>query len=290
MKVFISWSGSKSRNVAEALRDWLPDVIQIIEPWMSVEDIEKGARWASDIANQLSDAKVGIICLTSDNLESSWILFEAGALSKTLDKTFVCPYLLDIEPIDLTGPLVQFQATKSTKEDTKKLLSTINKALGKNSLKSDRFNAAFERFWPDFEEKLKGISETNSQKSEQKKGRSDRDILEEVLELVRGVEREIKSTRSLDFTASRDLLQRIQNKWPDIISQVRKNKIALASFLSDGIPEAIIEQKLVIVFDPKTGFHKNHVNKNKTFIEKAIEIEIGSPLEIVCVTKNEFAT
>lgn len=50
MKVFISWSGNKSHKVAMIFREWLPSVIQSLEPYVSSEDIDKGARWSSDIA------------------------------------------------------------------------------------------------------------------------------------------------------------------------------------------------------------------------------------------------
>lgn len=43
MKIFLSWSGEKSKNIAESLKDWLEQVIQTSEPWISTS-IEKGKK------------------------------------------------------------------------------------------------------------------------------------------------------------------------------------------------------------------------------------------------------
>ncbi|NIS39120.1 hypothetical protein GWN91_08360, partial [Candidatus Saccharibacteria bacterium] len=51
-------------------------------------------------------------------------------------------------------------------------------------------------------------------------------------------------------------LREIAAKWSDIIEAVKKGKIALASFLQDGVPYKIDKNSLYIAFDPKTGFHK----------------------------------
>ena len=67
-----------------------------LNPWLSSADIDKGSRWATDVAAKLETSKIGIICVTPGNLHSDWILFEAGALSKTLQNTFVWPLLLAI--------------------------------------------------------------------------------------------------------------------------------------------------------------------------------------------------
>ncbi len=183
MKVFISWSGSRSKEVAIALRKWLKNVIQTLEPWLSDDDIDKGTRWSTDIAHQLAETRVGIICLTAENLTAPWILFEAGALSKTLDQTYVCTYLIEIDPADVEGPLSQFQATRANKEDTKKLIRTINKARGDVALSDETIDGAFEKWWPDLEQSLNSLSKSNKTFAVK---RDQRELVEELLELARG--------------------------------------------------------------------------------------------------------
>lgn len=132
--VFIAWSGDRSKAVAQALYQWLPNVIQGLDPWMS-EDIEKGKRWALEISTRLEKSQLGIICVTSENRDAAWINFEAGALSKQLDTSRVCPYLLDLSPTELQFPLASFQLTRAEREDTRRLLQTFNKAMGEEALK-----------------------------------------------------------------------------------------------------------------------------------------------------------
>ena len=84
MKVFISWSGPRSRAVAVALKDWLPLVLEGVDPWVSDKDISAGERWAQSVAGELESANFGIICITPENLNADWILFESGALSKSM--------------------------------------------------------------------------------------------------------------------------------------------------------------------------------------------------------------
>jgi hypothetical protein len=183
----MNWSGSRSKSVAETLGGWLEQVIQAVEPWIS-SGISKGARWQAEVVDKLEEAKVGIVCLTSSNLAAPWILFEAGALSKTKG-SYVCTSLLDIAPADIEPPLGQFQHTIFNKDDVRQLVETINKAIhanGERSLNEQAFAAVFEKFWPDLESQLLAISKEHEEKPNL---RPDRALLEEVLELQRSQER-----------------------------------------------------------------------------------------------------
>ena len=182
MKVFISWSGERSKIIAQALRNWLPKVIQASEPWMSQEDISSGVRWSLEIFNELENTKVGIVCITPENQHNPWILFESGALSKSIEHTYVIPYLYDMNPSQISGPLVQFQAVQSQKEGTLKLLLAINKALGEKGLEESELKEVFEVWWYKLEDSLNNVPEYTGEKQ---KVRPQSEILEEILENTR---------------------------------------------------------------------------------------------------------
>lgn len=198
MKVFLSWSGHKSHQVALALRDWLPSVIQSVTPYVSSEDIDKGARWSTDIAKELEDSSFGILCVTKENLDAPWLLFEAGALSKMMEKGAVCPFLFDLKMAEIKeGPILQFQTTIYEKEDIKKLLISLNKSCGETGLKEDLLLKSFDVWWPSLDEALKLImSETEDSKTLTKRTTKD-DMLEEILELTRINQKILRSPETI---------------------------------------------------------------------------------------------
>ena len=190
MKVFLSWSGARSHKIALVFRDWLPSVIQEIVPYVSSEDIDKGARWSTDIAKELSDSKFGILCVTRENIDAPWLTFEAGALSRTIDKAFVSPFLFDIRRSEVDGPILQFQSTVFEREDLRKLVTTLNKACDNDGLSADRLNKAFEVWYPTLEEELARFRDSDSKEQEADSTAElqvfrTQEILEEILELSR---------------------------------------------------------------------------------------------------------
>jgi hypothetical protein len=186
MKVFISWSGERSKAVAQTLYTWLKDVMPSVDPWLSLEDISKGKRWTIELARQLEAIHVGVVCLTPENLIEPWLLFEAGAISKLqMEKdAHLCTYLIEVPYMDLPEPLQAFQSTEANKEDTYRMIWGINMAMeqGQGRLRSDELKQAFEEYWPELERCLKAL--TNPQESVPTP-KSAKDRLKEVLKIVR---------------------------------------------------------------------------------------------------------
>jgi hypothetical protein len=191
MKVFISWSGDVSKRVADALREWLPKVVQRVEPWMSSADIAAGARWDSNIAAQLDETAFGILCLTRDNVGAPWINFEAGSLAKSIQESEVrvVPFIIGMNPSDIPpGPLVQFQAILPTEDGILRLMQSINELGG--SLSPEMLKETVEHWWPDLQQQLDEIQRDAGVTA--KPQRNQVEMLAELLELTRGLQRELQ--------------------------------------------------------------------------------------------------
>lgn len=199
MKVFISWSGELSHNIAKLLKEWIENVIQSAECFLSSEDIDKGTRWFSEISKELDNTNLGIICVTNESMNAPWLLFEAGALSKKVEHSYVCPLLIDLAPSDLKGPLTHFQSTHPTqdKNEMYKLIKIINTTANKEEiLDEERLKRSYNQWWEDYLSKLKPIlAEKLKEIVKTKTKRDDREILEEVLILCRSMSQELSSQR-----------------------------------------------------------------------------------------------
>ena len=184
--------------MAQALRHWLPAVLQATRPYFSPDDIAKGTRWSIEVSAELQESAIGILCVTRENLSAPWLMFEAGALAKSLDQSRVVPLLLGLEPADLGGPLAQFQAARFDKVDMRRVLSVINVQLGAVALEESVLSTVFEKWWPDLETKVKAISLTPTLLVPSNT-RSDRELLEEILTLMR--ERNFRAIRMQDISS-----------------------------------------------------------------------------------------
>jgi len=153
----------------------------------------------------LSNAQVGILCITRDNLHSDWVMFEAGALSKSLEKSHVCPILFGISNADLAGPLKQFQTTEFNRGEIHKLMATVNGRLGESKLPQKTFDGVFDMWWPTLEQKVSEIMQAVN--GPQEPIRSEREILEEILLLARSTAKNQSRPSRISTRAIEELLQ-----------------------------------------------------------------------------------
>lgn len=255
MKVFISWSGERSKRVAELLDDWIQCVIQAVEPWMSSKDIDRGALWFTEISDQLSITSIGIVCLTKENKNKPWILFEAGALAKGLSSNRVCTVLVDLKSTDLENPLAQLNHTFPERESIWGLVRTINLSLKDGALKEEILLKVFETYWPQFESEFKNIIKSTPDIEIQEQ-RGENDIILEVLTTVRHIDKRLRNVESnRDFNTLRNSEDMRRDRLPS-----GEAKKIIRQSLESGISKEIIFDLLEEQGVPK-GFIINEFNK-----------------------------
>ena len=193
MKVFISWSGERSKEVARALRSWIPGVLQSVEPWMSEKDIGAGSLWLNEIMTELEDTGFCIVCITPENQKAPWLHFEAGAIAKHITISRVCPYLFSLDRSQFKdNPLTNFQYKRADEKGTKEIIESINREMEK-PISLDLLNKNFSLWWPQLDRSLSDIPGLDI---EPESKRSSESILEEVLELTRQMSRSMSRSRT----------------------------------------------------------------------------------------------
>ncbi|NOR70951.1 MAG: TIR domain-containing protein [Methylomarinum sp.] len=237
MKVFISWSGHRSRAVAELLDDWIQCVLQAIRPWMSSKDIDRGSLWFSEITDQLKDTTIGVVCLTKDNLDKPWILFESGALAKGLSSSRVCTFLIDLDPTDVGNPLAQFNHTLPNKDGLYELVRTLNSSLGEHSLREKVLEQVFNTYWPQFEKGFELALKENPI-GEHVVARTEENILSEVLRTVRTLDRRVRTMEQSPSNTEIDniVLRKTEH------ARKRSTGAEIQHLISSGIPPEAVEE------------------------------------------------
>jgi len=267
VKVFLSWSGRSSFEVANSLRTWLPTVLQAIKPWLSEEDINKGARWAFELSEELETTNACIVCLTPDSLTSEWIHFESGAASKVIEKALICPYLVGLKKSALSGPLSQFQASEATREDTFKLLRSLNEQLGTNTLNVDILTKTFDRFWPELESSLSAIDlNSNDAQSIRPQG----EIIEEILERVRRIE----EASPFSSMSKRMTVDGLSGREKQVL------KLVISGKSSDEISEILMLSPKTVLTYKRRIFEKLGIENDVQMIRHIVDVKALGEVEI----------
>jgi hypothetical protein len=211
MNIFLSWSGTQSKALAQAFKGWIPEVLQSAKLFISSEDIKAGERWLSKLNATLNDYDFGIVCLTKTNLEASWIQFESGALAKKLDKARIVPVLCEISQSELrSNPLTQFQSVALSKEGVSQLISSINEHIGDNRRTPEQLKTSLDKWWPDFEVKMKEIFALTE--GEPKRKFDIEAAMEELLLTVRTLARQDQNNSTVTALATHLFPALLENK------------------------------------------------------------------------------
>lgn len=175
VRVFISWSTKESHKIAIALKEFLTKVVPGVEPWVSSEDIEPGARWDHVLAAKLEKSSFGIVCLVPENLESPWLHFEAGAIAKSVEGGKLIPIVHGVSLDGIQGPLRQFQALLCDEQGIKRLTKYLKDQIGPKSSDS-ALEEEFQKALPQFLRNIRLESNDNGKPESLQGVRADLEI------------------------------------------------------------------------------------------------------------------
>jgi ribosome-binding protein aMBF1 (putative translation factor) len=278
MKLFFAWSGPASEQLAEFMREWIPSVLQAVKPFMSTQDIRKGQRWATEIGARLADADFAILCLTPSNLNSRWIHYEAGALSR-IEGCDVSALLLDVSLTQIEFPLQQFQHTRLTKRDLWQLVRDLNGRC-KAPLDEARLRKAYERNYADVEAEIERLRATLAQEQggQAAPARSTEAILTDLLTVQQGMDEKLATLRAeVRNSGSRG---RAESRTSSGRLRVFSEKVLRRTMVSRRLGEILRQYRLARGWSQSTLASKSKVDR--TYIAQ-IECGIHSPtITVLC--------
>jgi len=179
-------------------------------------------------------------------VEAPWIHFEAGALSRVMAESRVCPLLVNIGNSDIPGPLAQFMSTEITRDGILHLLKSINHSMEPSFQNKDEWvDNIIDLFWPKLEE---AVNECKSKYNEEaqdiiEQSPTDR-MLEQVLQYVRLISQQVEDGTSQqiiqpevaeDRSDCTQLVKSVLDQSESLIKNYREELPILHSFNQAGI-------------------------------------------------------
>lgn len=182
MRVFISWSGEQTRRLGHELKEFIDTTFAgHVQTFLSDADIAPGERFLSVVNDNLDEAVIGIVLLSSTNITAPWILFEAGVLAGKTGTGSVIPLLVDIDRAALAPPLSQFQNVYgSIEQDVRKLCQRLRDVAGPH-LNPTSFEVLFADAWPRLEVALTTARTQLASVRPKPPARPQEEVLDEIL-------------------------------------------------------------------------------------------------------------
>lgn len=136
MKVFISWSKSKSMEYAIRTKELLERIDPNIEAFVSEVDISGGQDVQEKIIEKIIECEKLVLCFTKENKKAPWLLYEAG-YARGLKKS-VIPLLFDEDPNWHSWIDNPMNMTREVRFNDKDFLSTFLGSFGFNNTTTNR--------------------------------------------------------------------------------------------------------------------------------------------------------
>jgi hypothetical protein len=234
VKIFVSWSGDRSKSLATLLKTWMPNVLATAEIWLSDVDIQKGVQWMNAITAAASTSDAGLVVITPENVGSPWINFEAGAMVRSFGDERLCPLLLGLNKADLPTPLGGYNATAvESRDDFEKLVLSLRPG----EIPEPVARHAFAREWDAMNEQVQVLLRQKPEE-DAPPARTEEDKIDEILDHIRSQARSerVQKHRSRNLRSNTSTVRGVRLAMQDYIFDLYQDAEAIPDYQasSDG--------------------------------------------------------
>lgn len=272
IKIFLSWSGKKSQELATLFKTYVTDILPKIDFYFSPDDLKGGEKWRQSIEEGLNNNTYGIIFLTPSNLTSKWVYFEAGAISKSTKQAKILPLLYQIDINEIGQPFSDYQCKMFSKDSILTTIYEMNECQANvYKLPKDTIKRNFDRLSDEIQsnieqiDKINEVNEDNSLEIEDANLLESDDKINEILQILR--------EQSSDNIFKIDNNSNITYESINLFKYLNKNSIFLHAKNRDDL--AIILGKVIL---DKIPLSKYDIEQMKITYELSTE-ELQSIIE-----------
>lgn len=183
MQIYLAWSGTRSGAVGKAFAEWLPRVLHFLQPFFSPKDIEKGARWQNELENKLAQCQYGFLFLTPENVASTWLHFEAGAISRNPNSRVIC---FRFDGVELRQPLSQFQNVEFEEQAVWEVVKQLKDAVA-SAPATEIIQESFHTAWPLLKASVEAALAATEESPVADTAATEKEMLQETMDMVRSI-------------------------------------------------------------------------------------------------------
>ncbi len=292
VKVFISWSGEASHQVAKTLRDWVPQVLQSVEPWLASSELISGQPVAKSIEGSITSADVVLLCLTRQNMLSNWTKIESAVALNA--KRPIIPVCIDFPVSDLSGMFAMYQGMTLDEAGIHRLMTALNSRLTDpmESHKLDRLLGIWmPEIFRDLAKNTAGANFTGEGTLKligQKQGPPVEDLMQKILREVQSLAAKVAEIGSSTATATPEMPTETAAE-PTQPTAMDRPRIFIGSSV-EGLPIAEHIQARLDYAAECTVWDQDVFRPSETAIESLIERSASFDCAVIVLTADDVVT